>query len=70
MQWQPWETAPKDGKPFLATWSDTRGDRYVQPVRWLNGQWLHTWDHGQLQAEPTHWMPLPTPPATPAPPRK
>jgi hypothetical protein len=55
-QWQPIETAPKDGTEFLG-WSG----RHVWIVRWLAGfqSWLLS-DGGR--SELTHWMPLPDPP--------
>lgn len=67
MGWQPIETAPKDGMNFLA-WFPSR-KRHC--VAWRQ---RHTLD-GDLWAsfldaypdrwsdQPTHWMPLPAPPA-------
>jgi hypothetical protein len=63
--WQPMETAPKDGTDVLlaAQWDKT--GRWLQGIgRWNNGRyqenavgWGWTW-----YAQPTHWMPLPDPP--------
>ena len=56
-EWQPIETAPKDGTAILAVWvkSGTPEELSEEPriLRrvWFDG--LHTY------SEPTHWMPLP-----------
>lgn len=60
-EWQPIETAPEDGTPILA-WSDEG----VSYVCWgLNGIWTFFQNHrgDKFHFRPTHWMPLPTPPA-------
>lgn len=63
MHWQAFATAPRDGTPFLAAWVGAGPNGYlVQPVRWQNGHFLHTWDHAALTGEPTHRMPMPAPP--------
>jgi hypothetical protein len=67
-EWQPIETAPKDGRRFLAFTADFQyGRRFnerVQEARWsgktpddLIGHFAS--DNGQII---THWMPLPHPP--------
>jgi hypothetical protein len=69
LQWQPIETAPKDGTPILARekgagpavymmctmWSgsELEGWRIPGARGWTNARWFH----------PTHWMHLPPPPA-------
>lgn len=64
MPWQPFATAPKDGTVFLAAWThEGTGQYMVHAIRWQNGHFMHTWDHGILTALPSHWMPLPAPPA-------
>lgn len=62
--WQPIETAPKDGTEILMV----QADGYLQVGEWA--AWMQTpcWviidsqAGGVIEAEPTHWMPLPTPP--------
>jgi hypothetical protein len=63
--WQPIETAPKDGPWFLA-WQDGQ----IYPCEWhaeqpIEGPPQAGWyDHFNLSfEEPTHWRPLPVPPA-------
>lgn len=65
--WQPIETAPKDGSRILGAWQD------VMSVYHWDTQSFHTrpnpywardfhpvyYDRSQ---QPTHWMPLPDPP--------
>lgn len=69
------ETAPKDGTKILA-WCDGSRDHFERPSQWcviawesddprsdpLGRSWCGTvsWWH-----KPTHWMPLPEPPAAP-----
>lgn len=67
-QWQPIDTAPKDGSDVLA-W----GPRWKQPdyIHFRNGGWCE-WvglDTGEWEPItfsesflPTHWMPIPEPP--------
>jgi hypothetical protein len=69
-QWQPIETAPKDGTPILilykghaieALWECVDSGDWEsgqQPVYWWSSE-LNYLEDGD---EPTHWMPLPTPP--------
>jgi len=67
--WQPIETAPKDGTPILARmlWyprglhgREEYAERYFDILRWTTfngGGWVH-----YMLGQPTHWMPLPPPP--------
>ena len=80
MEWQPIETAPKDGTRLLfwdgvchkvGHWRDesykeerfvkekTNGDRIY---KWFTVDLGH-WDIDDYEINPTHWMPLPTPPS-------
>lgn len=62
--WQPIDTAPKDGSRFMAF---ERGDEaqfypcwwHIEVNDWAG--WQNVWDS---EPEPTHWMPLPSPPST------
>lgn len=71
--WQPIETAPKDGTPI-----DLWGVNHLHPAKtgrratnvtwgrvrdWMGNE-RDDWQHGHPEDfEPTHWMPLPAPPA-------
>ena len=75
--WQPIETAPKDGTWILVYGegtddeADTRKVSVAQYTNYLNGTiydefwWQFAWYDGGYYGRfenPTHWMPLPTPP--------
>ena len=76
MEWQPIETAPKDGTWVLcyglAHDEDASEPRIFTAVwtNWRNGKKLKNWwwqfawfDGGYYgECEPTHWMPIPAPP--------
>ena len=59
-EWQPIETAPKDGGEVLLWqegWGVIRG--------WYSGDdktWYGPGAHDSEPCRPTHWMPLPRPP--------
>lgn len=61
--WQPIETAPRNGMPLLLCWPQwdtlpTIGSYSKDRERWaLNDQEFYD------KSQPTHWMPLPEPPA-------
>ena len=71
LQWQPIETAPRDGTPHLrglhvvgphgASWDVLSG--YVD----CDGEFVDQFgdDPGWSDEDFTHWMPLPTPPDSP-----
>jgi hypothetical protein len=62
-QWQPIETAPKDGTVILAS---LPGSDVPHSVRWHNMKrgWCLSWDGWKLgeYSQPTHWQPLPPEP--------
>lgn len=64
-EWQPIETAPKDGTSILVWpyWSDEKPAQ----VQWRDmkrtpGRWEISTSYFCYGANPTHWMPLPEPP--------
>ena len=61
MQWQPIETAPKDGTS-VDLWRGLNGMRLTN-AHWSGNRWV--WKHyryHQTDDQITHWMPLPPPP--------
>lgn len=61
MDWQPIETAPKDGTSVLLWF--TRAEPQIGRFRRGHGARTRRWWVGDFWIEPTHWMPLPPPPA-------
>ena len=61
MNWQPIETAPRDGTEILVI--ESAGGCYVANWQSLDG-WVWAYDNmdGPTCTNPTHWMPLPEPP--------
>lgn len=59
--WQPIETAPKNSHAILAMLTDSD---LAHTIRWRVDGWEIAWDSSPLgpHDQPTHWMPLPTPP--------
>lgn len=71
MNWQPIETAPRDGTAIFAFWAPASGKVHAgcfgvtefDTVR----SWVNPEDSDDEYCEPTHWMPLPpVPDAQPA----
>lgn len=67
-EWQPIETAPKDGTEFLGStkfgvrimrWDDCKYQKRAQPYFAGSGLNRPSWDRAY---QPTHLMPLPDPP--------
>ena len=57
--WQPIETAPMDGSRFLALEGTRHFDCWWSDKGYGEAYWM---DEADSEPEPTHWMPLPTPP--------
>lgn len=71
VQWQPIETAPKDGTRILvwlgAPWSNAQAVRWFESWQnWQTEDFPDEYDEycGIGSELPTHWMPLPHPPTT------
>lgn len=65
-QWQPIETAPKDGTWVLLYWPMTRTNVVVSGHFYAARDGEEFWwsqPRVESSKEPTHWMPLPVPPA-------
>lgn len=60
-EWQPIETAPKDGTAVLIAVPDYE---VAIIANWYRYNGLETWRDEELDIYPTatHWQPLPTPP--------
>src|SRR5437762_1330141 len=77
-EWQPIETAPKDGTIIRLTWMDNDHPQEIWPMQWAHimrnglfpgkvGMWTTpdgslTWNDSDPNGAPTHWMPLSNPP--------
>ena len=65
-QWQPIETAPKDGTGFFYFQKLPFGQQWIGSAVYHDGKCLHVqWNGDECDWTticPTHWMPLPTPP--------
>jgi hypothetical protein len=71
MEWQLIETAPKDGMPVLVVWDGIVGEAHYcgdEDTRDPGWWWANTspgdYHAERLSPDPTHWMPLPPPPAS------
>ena len=66
-EWQPIETAPRNGRPIFC-WSHDAAFCGMWVGYWnaLEGRWRDLWvsDEDEDNVQPTHWMPLPEPPNT------
>ena len=59
-EWQPIETAPKDGRDVLVANIDANVGRHVFIDNWNRSE--NRWDDTFADDTRTHWMPLPEPP--------
>jgi hypothetical protein len=64
-QWQPIETAPKDGTHILALWVPYNLPRWVrETIMFMGGGWVSTWSHDPIVLpRGAVWQPLPAPPS-------
>jgi hypothetical protein len=60
-EWLPIETAPKDGTDILL-WCPLPGSEYSVVGKLCDGWWQSSYE-GEDVFNPSHWMPLPAPPA-------
>jgi hypothetical protein len=69
-EWQPIETAPKDGTPVLCFWRNQYGGKdgwavaeFGEPTdKWAEACWHEQGNTENRFGEPDFWMPLPEPP--------
>jgi hypothetical protein len=70
-EWQPIETAPKDGSDILGAWhwsytdedtGETESGWCIDKCHWVEDENSTGWRASINAARPTHWMPLPDPP--------
>ena len=59
-EWQPIETAPKDGT-FILVAVTGEVATHIMLVWWFDG-WCLDMTNTPIVGKPTHWMPLPEPP--------
>ncbi len=74
-EWQPIETAPKDGSSILIVYICPLDGPLVKEAQWWKRWYTDETNQGWMLAnldeeygdyiEPTHWMPLPEPPVSP-----
>ena len=66
MEWQPIESAPKDGTPILVWLKEASLCTHIHSARLMeDGKPSIIGHHFAFDVgEPTHWMPLPQPPQT------
>lgn len=64
--WQLIETAPKDGTEIVgakkSSWNTLSPFPYPLKVKW-DGECWRANDGGRYDPQPSHWMPIPEPPA-------
>jgi hypothetical protein len=64
-EWQPIETAPRDGTHFLAYWTSSEVDAHLKQYHVCHYSYGVLWPSWIKDNDmPTHWMPLPPPPKT------
>lgn len=65
--WKPIETAPMVGGQFVPVMLWIDGFNTPDIGGWLDGVWVTPDDYFDITGKPTHWRPLPPPPASPEP---
>lgn len=60
-EWNPIETAPKDGQRLLV-WSEWFGTTMIAFWQDFGGYKCWEGENGHRKLKPTHWMPLPKAP--------
>ncbi len=68
-QWQPIETAPKDGTRVVVAsevgvWVSTYEENVLGQVGWIGSSPNHPLSQPDFKMTPTHWQPLPAAPDT------
>lgn len=62
-EWQPIDTAPKDGSVFLGLWRSQNNIQFVSAKKDQKGRgWTDPFELYDYNTKLTHWMPLPEPP--------
>lgn len=65
-EWQPIETAPRDGPAILAIFENFEAKLILVCIRWIEDMWVAgRCEGGKISCivrSPTHWRPLPAPP--------
>jgi len=63
-EWQPIDTAPRDGTIVLAAQGSTIDTMFWTMSAWADGGgWVNNINRSDTYVfDPTHWMPLPEPP--------
>ena len=64
MEWQPIESAPKDGTWLMFFGEPARTSSQCMIGRWDVSSWESADDGYGMYLEPTHWMPLPPCPSS------
>ena len=64
MDWQPIDTAPRDGRGILTCRRDASYNTSIRVCWWNEDMyegdcWM---DDADSEPDPTHWMPIPSPP--------
>ena len=64
-EWQPIETAPKDGTEILLAWRMEHFCNWMMEVAvWSDSRerWILAWDGDEIEKPDMRWTPLPEPP--------